>query len=55
MHMQNDEGAGTSLGELNVPESEIKNLQILTKADLIFAILYGFLFLWGLILTLLAI
>ena len=53
--MQSSDDMNTSLGELQVPETEIKNLQILTKSDLVFAILYGSLFLWGLILTLLAI
>jgi hypothetical protein len=41
--------------EIHVEESDIRDLKILDRSDLIFAVLYGVLFIWGLILTLLAI
>jgi len=41
--------------EIQVEESDIRDLKILDRSDLIFAVLYGVLFIWGLILTLLAI
>jgi hypothetical protein len=40
--------------ELSVPESETRDLTILSRSDLVFAVLYGVLFLWGLIVTLVA-
>jgi hypothetical protein len=51
------EGAGDRSEdiEIHVAESDIKNLTLLDRSDTIFAVLYGVLFLWGLILTLLAI
>lgn len=53
--MQHDVSAKVSAGELQVLESDIKDLKILAKSDIFFAVLYGVLFLWGLTLTLLAI
>lgn len=41
--------------ELRVLESETKDLKLFDRSDLAFAILYGVLFLWGLVLTLIAI
>ena len=41
--------------EIHVSESDITNLTLLDRSDTIFAVLYGVLFVWGLILTLLAI
>ena len=41
--------------EIHVAESDIRDLKILDRSDLIFAVLYGVLFVWGLVLTLLAI
>ena len=38
--------------ELSVPESETRDLTILSRSDIAFAVLYGALFLWGLIVTL---
>jgi hypothetical protein len=40
--------------ELQVPESETRDLTILSRSDRVFAVLYGVLFLWGLIVTLVA-
>ena len=40
---------------IGVPESEIKNLTVLNKSDLAFAILYGFLFVIGFVLTVISI
>jgi len=53
--MQHDGSAKASEGELHVLESDIKDLKILAKSDIFFAVVYGVLFLWGLALTLLAI
>ena len=52
-----DERAGQRSNdiEIHVAESDIRDLKILDRSDLIFAVLYGALFVWGLILTLLAI
>lgn len=41
--------------EINVAESDIRDLKILDRSDLVFAVLYGVLFIWGLVLTLLSI
>ncbi len=41
--------------ELRVLESETKDLTLFSRSDLVFALLYGFLFLWGLVLTLISI
>jgi hypothetical protein len=40
--------------EIRVPESDTKDLKLYDRSDVIFAILYSILFLWGLILTLIA-
>jgi hypothetical protein len=41
--------------EIRVLESDTKNLTLFDRSDIAFAILYGVLFLWGLILTLVSI
>ena len=41
--------------EIHVSESDIKDLNILDKSDFVFALLYGLLFVWGLVLTLVSI
>jgi hypothetical protein len=41
--------------EIRVSESDIRDLKILDRSDLVFAVLYGVLFIWGLVLTLLSI
>ena len=41
--------------EIRVLESDTKNLQLFDRSDLVFAVFYGVLFLWGLILTLISI
>ena len=41
--------------ELRVLESDTKNLRLFDRSDLVFAIFYGVLFLWGLVLTLISI
>lgn len=41
--------------EIRVDESDTRDLRILYRSDIVFALLYGFLFLWGVLLTLLAI
>jgi hypothetical protein len=41
--------------ELRVLESDTKNLHLFDRSDLVFAVFYGVLFLWGLILTLISI
>jgi hypothetical protein len=38
--------------ELRVLESETKDLTLFNRSDLVFAVLYSVLFLWGLIMTL---
>ena len=40
--------------ELRVPEAETRDLTLLDRSDALFAVLYGALFLWGLIVTLAA-
>ena len=40
--------------ELRVPEAQTRDLTLLDRSDVVFAILYGFLFLWGVIMTLAA-
>jgi hypothetical protein len=41
--------------EIHVAESDIRDLKILDRSDIVFAVLYGVLFIWGLVLTLLSI
>ena len=41
--------------EIHVPESDIKNLIIFHRSDIVFAVFYGTLFIWGLVLTYLSI
>jgi hypothetical protein len=41
--------------ELRVLESDTKDLRLFDRSDLVFAVFYGVLFLWGLILTLISI
>lgn len=41
--------------ELRVLESETRDLTLFDRSDLVFALLYSVLFLWGLILTLISI
>ena len=41
--------------EIHVPESDTRDLTLLDKSDLVFAILYSLLFIWGLVLTLISI
>ena len=38
--------------EIHVPESDAKDLKLLDHSDILFAILYGALFIWGLCFTL---
>jgi hypothetical protein len=40
--------------ELRVPETQTRDLTLLDRSDVVFAVLYGSLFLWGLIMTLAA-
>jgi hypothetical protein len=40
--------------ELRVPEADTRDLTLLDRSDVSFAMLYGSLFLWGLIMTLAA-
>ena len=37
--------------EIRVPESDTKDLTLFDRSDIIFAVLYSILFLWGLILS----
>lgn len=41
--------------EIHVPESDTKDLTLLDRSDIVFAILYGGLFVWGLVFTLISI
>ena len=41
--------------EIHVRESDAKDLMLLDRSDLLFAVIYGVLFLWGLCFTLIAI
>ncbi len=41
--------------EIHVADSDIRDLKMLDRSDLVFAVLYGMLFIWGLVLTLLSI
>ena len=41
--------------EIHVSESDIRDLKILDRSDVVFAVLYGVLFIWGLVLTLVSI
>jgi len=45
----------TSGIEIHVPEADTKNLQIISRSDVTFAVIYAVLFVWGLILTLISI
>jgi hypothetical protein len=38
--------------EIHVPESDTRELKLLDRSDIIFAVIYGILFFWGLIFTL---
>ena len=40
--------------ELRVPEAQTRDLSLLDRSDKVFAVLYGALLLWGLIMTLAA-
>lgn len=53
--MQDDIEHQDSSVEIHVSESDIKDLTILDRSDLVFALLYGLLFVWGLVLTLVSI
>jgi hypothetical protein len=50
----NEENGAEGL-EIRVLESDTRNLMLIDRSDIAFAILYGVLFLWGLILTLVSI
>ena len=41
--------------EIHVPESDTRDLTLLGRSDLVFAVLYGLLFIWGFVLTLISI
>jgi len=41
--------------EIHVSESDTRDLSILDRSDIAFAILYGALFIWGIVLTLISI
>ena len=41
--------------EIHVSEADTRDLTILARSDIVFAVLYGILFVWGLVLTLLSI
>jgi len=41
--------------EIQVLDSDCRNLTFLDRADVIFAVLYGIFFIWGLVLTLISI
>jgi hypothetical protein len=41
--------------EIHVPESDTRDLKLLDRSDILFAFLYGVLFIWGLYFTLIAI
>jgi hypothetical protein len=49
------EDRGVERLEIRVLESDTKNLSLFDRSDVAFAILYGVLFLWGLILTIISI
>jgi hypothetical protein len=38
--------------EIHVPESDARDLKLLDRSDILFAVLYGTLFIWGLGFTL---
>jgi len=42
----------TSRIEIHVPDSETRDLKLLDRSDVLFAVLYGTLFIWGLGFTL---
>jgi hypothetical protein len=46
---------GSEAVEIRVDESDLKDLRIIYRSDVVFAIIYGLLFAWGVVLTLLAI
>lgn len=41
--------------EIHVPDSDTQDLKLLDRSDVLFAVLYGTLFLWGLCFTLISI
>jgi hypothetical protein len=41
--------------EIHVPESDTRDLKLLDRSDILFAILYSTLFIWGLCFTLISI
>lgn len=41
--------------EIEVSDSDCRDLRILDRSDVVFAVIYGVLFLWGVVLTLLSI
>jgi len=41
--------------EIHVPESDTRDLNLLEDSDILFAVLYGTLFIWGLCFTLFSI
>ncbi len=50
-----DETSHAEDSTLRVDESDIKNLTLLSKSDLAFAVMYGLLFVVGLILTIISV
>lgn len=54
-HMTTEKGADRRKGEIQVLESDCRDLTFFDRSDVAFAVLYGFLFLWGLVMTLIAI
>jgi len=41
--------------EIHVPEADTKDLRLLDRSDIVFAVLYAALFVWGLVLTIISI
>jgi hypothetical protein len=41
--------------EIHVPESDTRDLRLLDRSDIFFAVLYGLLFIWGLYFTLISV
>jgi hypothetical protein len=41
--------------EIHVPESDTRDLKLLDRSDMLFAVLYSTLFIWGLFFTLISI
>jgi hypothetical protein len=50
-------GTGESgrIAEIKISDSDCKDLRILYRSDIVFAVIYGVLFVWGVVLTLLSI